>query len=70
MLRLMKVAPMPHDDAVTPIEDAVAVRWLVRTLEPARARVAAGPSPEAVERIRASVFGDTLPRRKARRLAA
>ncbi len=43
---------------VTDIEDVSTVKWLARALEPARARVKAGPMAEAVERMRARVFGE------------
>jgi hypothetical protein len=63
---------MPTETAanVTTIEDATAARWLAKTLAPARADVAAGPSAEAVDRIRARVFGEAAPRRAARKIAA
>ncbi len=54
--------------AVTSIEDAAIARWLARTLAPARARVQAEPSDEALDRIRARVFGQAP--RKVRTLAA
>jgi hypothetical protein len=54
--------------AVTSIEDAAAARWLMRALAPVRNRVLAEPSDEALERIRARVFGERP--RKARTLAA
>ncbi len=48
--------------AITSIEDASAARWLASALEPARARGATEPTDEAIERIRARVFGER-PRR-------
>jgi hypothetical protein len=53
---------------ITNFEDAATVRWLVRVLAPARNRVASGPTDEALERIRARIFGEAP--RKARTLAA
>jgi hypothetical protein len=49
---------------------ASTARWLSEALLPMRERVAAEPSDEAVERIRARVFGETHTRKRARRLAA
>jgi hypothetical protein len=43
-------------------------RLLERTLAPARARIQAEPTQDAVERIRARVLGGT--ERKSRKLAA
>lgn len=54
--------------AVTSIEDASTARWLSKTLAPARNRVQAEPSEEAIERIRARVFGAAP--KKVRTLAA
>ncbi len=54
--------------AITNIEDAATARWLAVTLAPARALVQAEPSEQALDRIRARVFGDAP--RKARTLAA
>jgi hypothetical protein len=54
--------------AITSIEDAATVRWLARVLGPARSRVAAEPTDEALERMRLRIFGDAP--RKARTLAA
>jgi hypothetical protein len=53
--------------AITSIEDASTARWLTQTLAPARDRVQAEPSDEALERIRARVFGEAP--KKARTLA-
>lgn len=58
----------PTPAAITNIEDASTARWLAKTLAPARNRVQAEPSEEAIERIRARVFGAAP--RKARTLAA
>ena len=53
---------------VTSIQDATTARWLARALEPARARVLAEPTDEAIERIRGRIFGERP--RKTRTLAA
>jgi hypothetical protein len=53
---------------VSPIEDMAMARLLERTLAPARARIQAEPTQDAVERIRARVLGGT--ERKSRKLAA
>jgi hypothetical protein len=50
------------------IQDASTARWLARALEPARARVLAEPTDEAIERIRGRIFGERP--RKTRTLAA
>ena len=57
-------APAP----ISSIQDASTARWLARALEPARARVLAAPTDDALERIRARIFGERP--RKARTLAA
>jgi hypothetical protein len=54
--------------AITSIEDASTARWLARALAPARNRVQAEPSDEAIQRIRARVFGEAP--KKERTLAA
>jgi hypothetical protein len=66
----MKATTMTDETptAITNIEDAATARWLARTLAPTRALVQAGPSDEALGRIRARVFGEAP--RKARTLAA
>jgi hypothetical protein len=66
----MKVTTMTDETpaAITNIEDASTARWLAKTLAPARARVQAEPSEQALDRIRARVFGEAP--RKARTLAA
>ena len=63
---------MPTETAakITPIEDVTLARWLSKTLAPARAEAAAGPSDEAVARIRTRVFGEASPRQPAREIAA
>ncbi len=58
-----------HDN-VSAIEDGSNSRWLAATLLPARARVHAVPTEEAVERIRARVFGEAATRKKHRKIAA
>ncbi len=55
---------------VTDIQDAATARWLSKQLEPARADVQALPSGEAVDRIRARVFGDAATRKTSRSIAA
>jgi len=55
---------------ITDIEDAANVRWLAKMLEPARTRVRATPTDEAVDRIRARVFGDAAPRKVSPSIAA
>ena len=57
-------------EKVTHLEDILGPRWLAQTLRPARARLQSAPPPEAVERIRARVFGDAKPTRKPRSIAA
>lgn len=68
----VKATNMPDESAsnVTTIEDATTARWLSKALAPARAEAASGPSAEAVDRIRARVFGEAAPRRAARKIAA
>ena len=53
---------------VTPIEDLAASRWLVAALAAARSEVQSEPTGEAVERIRARIFGEQV--KKDDRLAA
>ena len=55
---------------ITDIEDAAAARWLSKKLEPARAQVQATPTDDAVDRIRARVFGDAAARKTSRSIAA
>jgi hypothetical protein len=57
-------------DNVTAFEDAANSRWLAERLAPARARVQQEPTEDAVERIRARVFGDRAARKKQRKIAA
>jgi hypothetical protein len=55
---------------VTAFEDAANSRWLAERLAPARARVQHQPTDDAVERIRDRIFGDRVPRKKQRKIAA
>jgi hypothetical protein len=68
-VKAMNMTTKPADN-ITDIEDAAAAKWLAKLLEPARARAKAAPDAEAVGRIRARVFGDALPRKASRRIAA
>lgn len=58
------------ESRITDIETAALARWLRRTLSGTRARVGTTPSPEAVDRIRARVFGHEARRDKPRSIAA
>ena len=55
---------------VTTFEDASNSRWLAVKLAAARASVKAAPTEDAVERIRARVFGEGAARKKQRSIAA
>jgi hypothetical protein len=55
---------------ISDIDDAATVRWLRAKLEPARNHVGAAPTTEAVDRIRARIFGEAAPRRHHRSIAA
>lgn len=70
MLREMKATAMDEQTPalITDIRDAALARWLLQTLEPARDRVQDAPSEEAIERMRARVFG--APVRQSKTLAA
>jgi hypothetical protein len=57
-------------DNVSTIEDASNARWLAAKLILARARAKETPSAEALDRIRARVFGPEAVRKKERRIAA
>ena len=73
MLRLTGRPAMtdkPKKATVSDIEDGATVRWLAKTLEPARTRASEAPSAEAVDRISARVFGETAARRTRRDIAA
>lgn len=63
----MVTSPEPN---ISDFDDATAARWLRLKLEPARRDVAKAPTAEAVDRIRARVFGETAPRRRHRSIAA
>jgi hypothetical protein len=54
----------------TNITTAASARWLAAALAGARAEVSAGPTPEAVERMRARVLGETRGRERTPTLAA
>jgi hypothetical protein len=55
---------------ITSIETATTARWLTRTLAPARARTKDAPTAEAVDRIRARVFGEPAAKKTERSIAA
>ena len=55
---------------ITDIEDAATVRWLARTLAPARSEAQRHPSTEAVNRIRVRVFGEHAAAKPRERVAA
>lgn len=63
----MVTSPEPN---ISDFDDAAASRWLRLKLESARRTVAKAPTAEAVDRIRARVFGDAVPRRRHRSIAA
>ena len=63
----MVTSPEPN---ISDFDDAAATRWLRLKLEPARRAVASAPTAEAVDRIRARVFGEAAPRRRHRSIAA
>ena len=63
----MVTSPEPN---ISAFDDASAARWLRMKLEPARRKVAGAPTAEAVDRIRARVFGEAVPRRRHRSIAA
>jgi hypothetical protein len=56
--------------AITDIEDAATVRWLARTLAQARAAMRHEPTEDAVERMRARIFGETSRKPHRQRAAA
>jgi hypothetical protein len=58
-----------HDN-ITDIEDAANARWLVGKLTPARVRCQDVPTLEAVDRMRATIFGEEAARRKEHSIAA
>ena len=55
---------------ITDIEAATTARWLVKALAPARAEAARVPSEEAVDRMRARIFGEDTAKKRTRTLAA
>lgn len=58
---------------VTTFEDAANSRWLAERLAPARDRIQAAPTDDAIERIRARlgrIVGDGAARKKHRKIAA
>ena len=63
----MVTSPEPN---ISDYDDAAAARWLRLKLAPARQSVAKSPTAEAIDRIRARVFGDAVPRRRHRSIAA
>ena len=63
----MVISPEPN---ISDFDDATAARWLRLTLEPTRRNGPKAPTAEAVDRIRARVFGDAAPRRRHRSIAA
>ncbi|MBF6599616.1 MAG: hypothetical protein IVW36_03790 [Dehalococcoidia bacterium] len=55
-----------HPAAITDIEDAAAVRWLALALARARAEARRTPDDDAIDRIRAAVFGVERPKQRER----
>jgi len=58
----MVTSPEPN---ISDFDDAAAARWLRLKLEPARRTVRKTPTAEAVDRIRARVFGVAVRRRRS-----
>jgi hypothetical protein len=56
--------------AITDIEDAATVRWLARTLAPARAEARYTPTDDAIDRMRTRVFGKPARPKQRQRIAA
>ena len=56
--------------AISSIDDAADVRWLEELTQRDRARSLAGPSPEALTRMRLRVMTGVIERKPARRAAA
>ena len=52
------------------IEAASTARWLANALAPARARAKQAPTENAIDRIRARVFGETGAKKRERSIAA
>lgn len=61
---------MTTTNKLSDFEDATTARWLTATLAPAKRRTKEGPTTEAVDRIRARVFGDAAETRTRRSIAA
>ncbi|HZP57095.1 MAG TPA: hypothetical protein VFC53_06020 [Dehalococcoidia bacterium] len=60
-----------RDDAEIPtIEDAATTRWLAQTLQGARERSREAPSLEAIDRMRARIFGEGARKKERQILAA
>ena len=55
---------------INSVEDAETSAWLAQTLEPARARLREAPTADAIDRIRARLFGEPERRKKDRSIAA
>jgi hypothetical protein len=66
----VKATTMSTNAKISDIEDASTSRWLATTLAPAQRRVKEGPSAEAIDRIRARVFGEAPARKATRSIAA
>jgi hypothetical protein len=52
------------------IEAASTARWLASALAPARARAKQAPAADAIDRIRARVFGEPAAKKRERSIAA
>ncbi len=61
---------MSDANRINEIEDAATARWLAATLTPAKRRISQRPTDEAIDRIRARVFGDAAARKVTRSIAA
>ncbi|MGH7621557.1 MAG: hypothetical protein ACREMU_04390 [Gemmatimonadaceae bacterium] len=70
MLRLVRMMNTKQTAAITDIEDAATVRWLARALAPARADARRSPTDEAIDRMRARVFGAQERPKHRQRIAA
>jgi len=67
---IVKATTMSNANNINEIEDASTARWLSGALAPAQRRAKDGPTAEAIDRIRARVFGDAAPRKARRSIAA
>ncbi len=56
--------------AITDIEDTATVRWLANTLAPARVEARHEPTEDAVDRMRARIFGVAARPKHRQRIAA